>query len=87
MTNLEKYNQVFMEHFEISAEELPGLKYRSYVKWDSMAHMELCSILEETFDIALETIDILAFSTYEKGMGNYEKIRRSNVAYGREAIS
>ena len=45
MTNLEKYNQVFMEHFEISAEELPGLKYRSYVKWDSMAHMELCSIL------------------------------------------
>lgn len=54
MTNLEKYNQVFMEHFEISAEELPGLKYRSYAKWDSMAHMELCSILEETFDIALE---------------------------------
>ena len=53
MTNLEKYNQVFMEHFEISAEELPGLKYRSYAKWDSMAHMELCSILEETFDIAL----------------------------------
>ena len=51
MTNLEKYNQVFMEHFEISAEELPGLKYRSYAKWDSMAHMELCSILEETFDI------------------------------------
>ena len=68
MTNLEKYNQVFMEHFEISAVELPGLKYRSYAKWDSMAHMELCSILEETFDIALETIDILAFSTYEKGM-------------------
>ena len=51
MTNLEKYNQIFMEHFEISAEELPGLKYRSYAKWDSMAHMELCSILEETFDI------------------------------------
>ena len=51
MTNLEKYNQVFMEHFEISAEELPGLKYRSYAKWDSMTHMELCSILEETFDI------------------------------------
>ena len=65
MTNLEKYNQIFMEHFEISAEELPGLKYRSYAKWDSMAHMELCSILEETFDIALETIDFLAFSTYE----------------------
>ena len=65
MTNLEKYNQVFMEHFEISAEELPGLKYRSYVKWDSMAHMELCSILEETF------------STYEKGM---EIMRKYGVA-------
>lgn len=77
MTNLEKYNQVFMEHFEISAEELSGLKYRSYVKWDSMAHMELCSILEETFDIALETIDILAFSTYEKGM---EIMRKYGVA-------
>ena len=70
MTNLEKYNQVFMEHFEISAEELPGLKYRSYAKWDSMAHMELCSILEET-------IDILAFSTYEKGM---EIMRKYGVA-------
>ena len=67
MTNLEKYNQVFMEHFEIS----------SYAKWDSMAHMELCSILEETFDIALETIDILAFSTYEKGM---EIMRKYGVA-------
>lgn len=31
MTNLEKYNSIYGA-FEISAEELPGLKYRSYAK-------------------------------------------------------
>ena len=33
MTNLEKYNQVFMEHFEISAEELPGEVMPSGIPW------------------------------------------------------
>ncbi len=68
MTSREKVDKIFCDHFKISKEELSGLTYRSFKKWDSMAHMELMSILEETFDIMMETIDILSFSTYEKGL-------------------
>ena len=28
MTNLEKYNQAFIENFEVTEDQLPGLKYQ-----------------------------------------------------------
>ena len=67
MTNLEKYNDIFMKVLKADASELEGLVYRRYLKWDSFAHMNLVGELEECFDIMLETPDMLAFSTYVKG--------------------
>ena len=45
MTNLEKYNNAFVETFEISEDQLPGLKYQDIDAWDSVGHMNLISKL------------------------------------------
>ncbi|ERT59642.1 MULTISPECIES: hypothetical protein [Megasphaera] len=68
MTNKEKYDKLFMDAFKLTAEQLPGLKYRSIKTWDSMGHMQLMEDMEDTFDISMDTPDVLAFSSYEKGM-------------------
>ena len=44
------------------------IKYRSIKLWDSMGHMTLMEEMEDTFDISIDTPDVLAFSSYEKGM-------------------
>ncbi|MDO5131352.1 MAG: acyl carrier protein [Eubacteriales bacterium] len=67
MTNLEKYNQAFTTTFEIGENRLPGLKYQDIEAWDSVGHMGLVAALEETFDIMMDTDDIIDLSSYEKG--------------------
>ena len=67
MTNLEKYNEAFVTTFEISEEELAGLEYQGIPAWDSVGHMQLVTALEDTFDIMLDTDDIIDFSSYEIG--------------------
>ena len=67
MSNLEKYNKAFMETFEISEDQLSGLKYQDIEAWDSVGHMGLIAALEEAFDIMMETDDIIDFNSYEKG--------------------
>lgn len=67
MTNLEKYNQAFVEALEITEDQLPGLEYQAIEQWDSVGHMGLVATLEDTFDIMMDTDDIIDFSSYEKG--------------------
>ena len=67
MTNLEKYNQAFVEALEISEDQLPGLEYQGIEQWDSVGHMGLLATLEDAFDIMMDTDDIIDFSSYEKG--------------------
>ncbi len=67
MSNIEKYNEAFINTFEIAEDQLPGLAYMSIETWDSVGHMGLVSALEEAFDIMLEPDDILDLSSYEKG--------------------
>lgn len=67
MTNLEKYNKVFCESFEITEDKLDGLKYQDIELWDSVGHMTLVANLEDAFDIMMETDDIIDLSSYEKG--------------------
>lgn len=68
MTNLETYDKLFMRNFKVKKEQLPGLKYRGIKIWDSMGHMNLMEDMEDAFDISIDTPDVLAFSSYEKGM-------------------
>lgn len=67
MTNLEKYNNAFIEMFGIEESELSGLEYQGIEGWDSVGHMQLVASIEDAFDIMLDTDDIIDFSSYEKG--------------------
>ena len=67
MTNLEKYNNVFCENLNVTADQLAGLKYQGVELWDSVGHMTLVAALEDAFDIMMETDDIIDLSSYEKG--------------------
>ena len=73
MSNLEKYNNAFTETFEITEDQLPGLKYQGIAAWDSVGHMTLIAALEDAFDIMLDTEDVIDLSSYEKGKEILEK--------------
>ncbi|MBQ9483710.1 MAG: acyl carrier protein [Ruminiclostridium sp.] len=67
MSNSEKYDQAFIESFEITADQLSGLKYQDIPAWDSVGHMSLIAALEDAFDIMMDTDDIIDLNSYEKG--------------------
>ncbi|WP_143319521.1 acyl carrier protein [Clostridium sp. HBUAS56010] len=67
MTNLERYNRLFIRDLRVKEEDLQGLRYRGIRTWDSLGHMDLMSDMEETFDIHISTSDVMDFSSYEKG--------------------
>lgn len=67
MNNLEKYNGIFKETLNVSDDMLVGLKYQDIKEWDSVGHISLIGELEDAFDIEMDTDDIIAFSSYEKG--------------------
>ncbi len=68
MSNLKKYKNAFIESFEITEEQLSGLKYQDIEAWDSVGHMGLIAALEDAFDIMMDTDDIIDLSSFEKGM-------------------
>lgn len=67
MTNLEKYINAFAEALEISTDEVEGLEYQAIPAWDSVGHMSLMAAMEDTFDIMMDTEDIIDFNSFEKG--------------------
>lgn len=67
MTNLEKYNNAFVEILEADPQQLETLKYQGISQWDSVGHMQLMAALEDAFEIMLDTDDIIDFSSYAKG--------------------
>lgn len=68
MNNLEKYNEIFTRLFSVEESELnEEFTFAAVDKWDSLLHMTLISELEDTFDIMLDTEDILHFGGYVNG--------------------
>lgn len=69
MSNKEKYDQIFMECFSVEKEMLTDkFVYQSVSSWDSVGHMGLIAALEDSFDIMMETDDIIDFGSYTTGM-------------------
>jgi acyl carrier protein len=68
MTTLEQYNKAFIETFGVGENELSELAYQSVPAWDSVGHMAMIATLEDTFDIMMETDDIIDFSSYSRGI-------------------
>lgn len=68
MSNLEKYNDIFMKVFEVSENDLGDeFQFDTVEKWDSVTHMMLISEIEECFDIMFDTDDILDLKSYSDG--------------------
>lgn len=68
MTNAEKYRETFMDLFGVPKGKLQKLEYQGVDTWDSVGHMSLIAKLEETFDIMMETDDIIEFNSFLKGI-------------------
>ncbi len=66
--NEEKYMNCFVEAFEIELDKVNDkLEYQSIPEWDSIGHMGLISSLEETFNVSIETDDIVELGSYNIG--------------------
>lgn len=58
-----------MEVFGVSSETLDtDFSFKGNDIWDSIAHMQLITSLEDTFDVMFETNDILNFGSYNNGI-------------------
>ena len=74
MDNKEKYKQIFIESLAIDSSKFnENVKYNEIPEWDSIGHMTLMSGLEDGFNIAIETDDIVDFSSFKKGLEILEK--------------
>ncbi len=76
MSNLEKYNEVFISRLRISSEQLNSAQYQSLANWDSVGQMALIAAMEEEFNVSFDTEDILCFTSYERGK---EVLGRLNI--------
>jgi acyl carrier protein len=68
MTNLEKYDEVFIQNFRVDKSALTS-EFRITVaeSWDSLAHMQLIFLLEDKFGIKFNSDDILELYSYDNG--------------------
>jgi acyl carrier protein len=79
MTNIDKYKEAFVKSLELSEDMVNSqLAYQGVENWDSVGHMSLVAELEDTFDIMLETDDIIDFSSYDKGI---EILRKYDIEF------
>ena len=76
MSNINKYNQVFIDSFGLDDSKLNAdLIYESIPEWDSVGHMGMIAGLEDAFEIEMDTDDIIDFSGYEKGKDIMKKYK------------
>ena len=75
MTNLEKYNDVFLGSLNVDKKDLEELEYQKIPEWDSVGHMGLVAALEDAFEIMLDTDDIIDLSSYKRGIEILKKYR------------
>lgn len=68
MTNIEKYNQAFVEVFGVDEAVLNNSFAKDNVDgWDSVHQLNIIALLEESFDIMFDPEDIMEFTSYGKG--------------------
>lgn len=68
MTNLEKYNNIFVQVFGADVAQL-GDNYNKekVTEWDSVHQLNIISLMEESFDLMLDPEDIMACTSYNAG--------------------
>jgi len=67
VNNADKLKQVFAEALVIPAAKVEdGLRFNTIPEWDSVAHMALVAAIENSFDIMLDTNDVIDMSSFAK---------------------
>ena len=67
MSNDSRLHQAFAKGLGIPVEQVSDeLTYNTIPQWDSVAHMNLVAELELTFDVMLDTDDIIDMSSVAK---------------------
>jgi acyl carrier protein len=66
MKNLEKLINAFNESLDIPVLKINDDLEYGYVGWDSIAHMALIAEIEESFDIMIDTDDVIDMSSFAK---------------------
>jgi len=62
--NIEKLIQSFASALNVDSVNITDdLKYQGIPEWDSVSHMILISEIEDAFEIAMETDDVIALSS------------------------
>ena len=76
MSNKQKYQDIFVKSLSLEKNKFnENIKYNEVPEWDSIGHMTLMSDLEEGFGIAMDTDDIVDFSSYKKGIEILKKYK------------
>ena len=78
MTNLEKYQNAFVEGLELSCESVESATMDTVERWDSIGQMSLMAIIEDEFQIELEPDEIIAFTSYQAGL---DILRKRNIEF------
>ena len=74
MSNIEKYNNAFVEVFGVEVSALgSNFNKDSVDAWDSVHQLNIIALLEESFDIMFDPEDIMELTSYEKGKELMEK--------------
>lgn len=68
MSNIDKYNEIFVEALNLPLEEVKSAKFKETRQWDSVGHVNLISKIEETFDISLDPDDLMDLTSYDAGL-------------------
>jgi acyl carrier protein len=80
MENIDKYNRVFCEIFNVSLELLgDNFSSENVDNWDSILQLSLVTQIEDSFDIMLDPEDIIEFKSYTAG-------KRIAMKYGVEFL-
>lgn len=77
MSNLQRYNKVFINVFKTKDEELgDDFEMDKVGNWDSISHLDLVSTIEEEFDVMFDSEDVLDIKSYNKGK---EILKKYNI--------
>ena len=77
MTNIEKYNDIFVQVFGADIVQLGDNYSKETVsEWDSVHQLNIISLMEEAFDLMLDPEDIMACISYNAGK---EILQRNGV--------
>ena len=78
MTNLEKYQNAFVEGLELPCESVESATMDTVERWDSIGQLSLMAIIEDEFQIELEPDEIIAFTSYQAGL---DILRKRNIEF------